>query len=73
MPYIKSSEIRTLIEVENYLGDKENWSENTCKIWEVIDKLLARQAKDNERVKNIMRQKRAIDKKYGRSNRCILN
>lgn len=67
MPYIKSSEIKTLIEVENYLGDKENWSENTCKIWEVIDNLLKRQAKDNERVKKIMRQKRATDKNYGRS------
>lgn len=66
MPYITTGEIQTLIEVENYLGDKENWSENTCKIWQVVETLLARKAKDNEKVKNIMRRKRAIDKNYGR-------
>ena len=42
MAYIKASEIQKLIEVENYLGEKENWSENTCKIWSVVEELLNR-------------------------------
>ena len=42
MAYIKASEIQKLIEVENYLGEKENWSENTCNIWSVVEELLNR-------------------------------
>ena len=72
MPYIKAEEIETLIEIENYLGDKESWSENTNKIWQVIDNLLERQKKERNRQKNIMRAKRAIDKNYGRKEKlCV--
>lgn len=40
MPFIRMDEIEKLIQVENYLGDKENWSENTTKLWEVVEALL---------------------------------
>lgn len=66
MPYIKDSEIQTLIEVENHLGTTENWSENTTKLWSVIETLLKRQKVDAEKSKKVMREKRSIDKNYGR-------
>lgn len=61
------NEIETLIEIENHLGDTENWSVYTTKIWELIEKLLKRHKKENERGKLIMREKRKIDKNYGRA------
>ena len=67
MAYIKASEIQKLIEVENYLGEKENWSENTCKIWRVVEELLNRQNKTNKKQKEYMRIKRKDNPKYGRS------
>lgn len=67
MPYIKIDEIDRLIEVENYLGEKENWSENTYKIWSVIEKLLERSSKTNVRAKEYMREKRKENPQYGRS------
>lgn len=67
MAYIKASEIQKLIEVENYLGEKENWSENTCKIWSVVEELLNRQNKTNKKQKEYMRIKRKDNPKYGRS------
>ena len=42
MLFITEQELGKLIEVENYLGKKENWSENTCKIWEVIEAITNR-------------------------------
>ena len=67
MAYIKVSEIQKLIEVENYLGEKENWSENTYKLWSVVEELLNRQNKTNEKAKEYMRVKRKDNPKYGRS------
>lgn len=64
--YITEEEIETLIEIENYLGDKENWSENTMKIWNVVEKLLERRRKTNEQAKNNMRKYRKENKNYGR-------
>lgn len=70
MPYIKASEIEKLIEVENYLGEKESWSENTCKLWDVIETLLNRQNKVNKKAKEYMRGKRKENPQYGRSKKC---
>lgn len=67
MPYIKVDEIQKLIEVENYLGDKESWSDNTYKLWEVVEELLNRLRKDNKKAKEYMSAKRKINKNYGRS------
>lgn len=67
MPYIKTDEIEKLIEVENYLGEKENWSDATYKIWSVIEELVKRHNKNNERAKKYMREKREKDPQYGRS------
>lgn len=64
--YIKEEEIETLIEIENYLGEKENWSENTMKIWSVVENLLKRRNKTNEQAKNNMRKYRKENKNYGR-------
>lgn len=64
--YITEEEIETLIEIENYLGDKENWSENTMKIWNVVEKLLERRHKTNGQAKNNMRKYRKENKNYGR-------
>jgi hypothetical protein len=69
MPFIKVNEIETLIEIENHLGETENWSEYTTKLWELIEELLKRKNKDAEKVKLIMREKRKIDKNYGREYR----
>lgn len=66
MPFIKANEIETLIEIENHLGETENWSEYTTKLWKLIEELLKRKKKDAEKVKLIMREKREIDKNYGR-------
>lgn len=64
--YITEDEIKTLIEIENYLGDKESWSENTMKIWRVIESLVQRRKKTNEQAKNNMRRYRKENKNYGR-------
>lgn len=66
MPWINNSEIEKLIEIETYLGEKENWSDNTRKIWDVIETLLERRKKLAEKSKIIMREKRAKNKNYGR-------
>lgn len=66
MPWIKNSEIETLIEIENHLGEKENWSESTEKIWNVIETLIERRKKLAEKQKKVMREKRTINKNYGR-------
>ena len=67
MAYIKSSGIQKLIEVENYLGEKENWSDNTYKLWSVVEELLNRQNKTNKKAKEYMRVKRKENPQYGRS------
>ena len=67
MPYIKTDEIEKLIEVENYLGEKESWSDATYKIWSVIEELVKRHNKNNKRAKEYMRKKREEDPQYGRS------
>lgn len=64
--YITEDEIETLIEIENYLGEKENWSENTTKIWNVVESLMKRRYKTNERAKKNMRKYRKENKNYGR-------
>lgn len=66
MTLIKADEIETLIEIENHLGETENWSEYTTKLWGLIEELLKRKKKDAEKSKLIMREKRKIDKNYGR-------
>lgn len=66
MPYIRSEEIEKLIEIEEYLGDKESWSENTMKIWEVVDSLLQRLQKDREKSRARMAHLRATNPKYDR-------
>lgn len=67
MTLIKADEIETLIEIENHLGETENWSEYTTKLWELIEELLKRKKNDAEKSKLIMREKRKIDKNYGRT------
>lgn len=67
MPFIKADEIKTLIEIENHLGETEDWSEHTTKLWYLIEELLERKKKDAEKSKLIMREKRKIDKNYGRN------
>lgn len=67
MPYIKAKEIEKLIEIENHLGEMENWSENTLKMWDIIETLQQRQKLDAEKSKHLMRTKRALNKNYGRA------
>ena len=59
-------EIETLVEIENYLGGTENSNIYITKVLELVEKLLERHKKETERVKLIMREKRKIDKNYGR-------
>lgn len=66
MPYISNEEIEKLIEVERYLGEKENWSENTTKIWGVIESLLQKLQKDREKSRAKMAHLRATNPKYDR-------
>lgn len=66
MPFIRMDEIEKLIQVENYLGDKENWSENTTKLWEVVEALLQRQNNIRDKQRLYMKHKRATDIKYSR-------
>lgn len=66
MPYITSDEIQKLIEVENHLGETENWSDATTKIWGVIENLVNRQAKERTKQKEYMREKRKANPQYGR-------
>lgn len=65
--YITEEEIETLIEIENYLGEKESWSESTTKIWNVVENLVKRRHKTNEQAKNNMRKYRKENKNYGRA------
>ena len=67
MPFIRMDEIDKLIEVENHLGEIENWSEYTYKLWEVIETLLQRHKETNARTVKYIMEKRKIDKNYGRT------
>ena len=66
MPFIRMDEIEKLIQVENYLGSKEDWSENTTKLWEVVEALLQRQTSVRNKQRVYMQHKRAMDIKYSR-------
>lgn len=66
MPYISMKDLEKLMEIENYLGEKENWSKNTKKIWKVIENVLENREKSNKKTYEIIKAKRLTDKNYGR-------
>lgn len=64
---ITNSDLEFLIKLENKLGSTENWSEDVIGLWEMIEKLKAQKARDNEKIRNNIREKRKSDPGYGRS------
>lgn len=64
--YIKNDDLDFLIHLENKLGQLENWSEDTTKLWELVDRLIAQRKSQNEYTRNHIAEKRKIDKNYGR-------
>ena len=65
--YIKNKDLDFLIELENKLGNTEGWSEDTFKLWSLIDRLLKEREKTNKRTLNIITEKRKTNPNYGRS------
>jgi len=71
--YIKNKDLDFLIELENKLGNTEGWSEDTFKLWSLIDRLLKEREKTNKRTLNIITEKRKTNPNYGRSKKEIEN
>ena len=65
--YIKNKDLDFLIELENKLGNTEGWSEDTFKLWSLIDRLLKERENTNKRTLNIITEKRKTNPNYGRS------
>ena len=73
MPYITNKQIMRLIEAEEYFWENLNWRENEetekalWKIWATTEELAEKKYGENQRAKMYMREKRKINKNYGRS------
>lgn len=65
--YIHKKDLELLIKLENKLGRTESWSEDTRALWELIERLITQQKKDNAKVREKVAKMRKIDKNYGRS------
>lgn len=65
--YIHKKDLELLIKLENKLGRAESWSEDTRALWELIERLITQQKKDNAKVREKVAKMRKIDKNYGRS------
>ena len=63
MMYLKNEDLDILIEAENKLG---NWEDN-WKLWNLIERLTKQRDKDRERIKNIVAERRKLNKDYARS------
>ena len=63
MMYLKNEDLDILIEAENKLG---NW-EDSWKLWKLIERLTKQRDKDRERIKNIVAERRKLNKDYARS------
>ena len=63
MMYLKNEDLDILIETENKLG---NWEDN-WKLWNLIERLINQRDNDRERIKNIVAERRKLNKDYARS------
>lgn len=73
MPYISKEEIEKLIEAESYFWGHSDWKKNEetehalWSIWSTLEGVLRRKEELNDKQKHYMREKRKVNKKYGRS------
>lgn len=67
MAYLKNEELKFLIELKNDLAKEENLSPKTENLCKLIERHLAENKKTNTKTWKLIKQKRLIDKSYGRS------
>ena len=64
--YINNKDLEFLIELENELGCKENWSDRVKKLWELNEKLLKQRGLNNKKTREAIAEKRKTNKDYAR-------
>lgn len=64
--YINNKDLDFLIELENELGQAENWSNRVKKLWELNAKLIKQREEGNKKTRESIAEKRKTDKNYAR-------
>lgn len=67
MPFINNTEMRTIINIEEYLRTHNIDTGYNVQLAGIVEDLMERHQQDAERSRIKMREMRAIDKNYGRS------
>lgn len=65
--YISVEDLKFLIQLENKLGEKESWSKDVMRLWELNEKLIRQRGAANEKIRKAIAARRKIDKNYARS------
>lgn len=65
--YINNDDLEFLIELENELGCKEDWSDTVSRLWRLNEKLIKQRKEENKRAREFIAEKRKTDKNYARS------
>lgn len=65
--YITNGDLNFLIKLENELGKEESWSERVVDLWALVDKLIKQRARQNERAREYIAERRISDKNYART------
>ena len=64
--YINNKDLDFLIELENELGQAENWSNRVKKLWELNTQLIKQREEGNKKARESIAEKRKTDKNYAR-------
>lgn len=65
--YINNKDLEFLIQLENELGEKENWSSRVEQLWRLNEKLINQRETNNKKTRESIAEKRKTDKNYARS------
>lgn len=67
MAHLKKDELEFLIQLENELGEEENWSPRVERLWRIVERHLNENKKTNKKTREAIAEKRKTDKNYARS------
>jgi len=64
---IKNEDLIFLIELEDYFGKIEGWTDRTEKLWSLNERLIQQRNTQREKTRIIISERRIHNKNYGRS------
>ena len=70
--YINKKDLEFLIYLKNKLGCIENWSDDVCKLCEMIERLQNKRQETNRKTLQTITEKRKVNANYGRSQKEIV-